>query len=86
MTFEEIMQPYLEKYSINEMKFHFDDSLNSYISNESLYHKDEEVQMIIKMIDNVGTVLIGISPDGERFIEYDYLGQIVKTNIGWVNV
>ena len=86
-NFINAMKPFFDKLDINELSFHYNEELNSFISDQTFVYEDEPIEfmMVVKIFKNIGTVVIGQS-DGINFIEYKTIGQIEFVNEKWENM
>lgn len=85
MTLNEVMKPFFDELNIDPIEFNYNN--NEYISKESfsLDENEEDFYMVIKLYNNIGTVIIG-QTDGIRFFKDRTLGQIVYNGSGWENI
>lgn len=87
-NFKEVITQFFEELNIDPMEFTYNEKTKKFISNESFSYSDDDPEsyfMVIKMINNIGNVMIGTS-DGIKFSERELLGQIMYDNNTWIKL
>ena len=87
-NFNEVMKTYFNQLGLDPIEFTFNDKTNKYITVESFQYDENDLEayyIVVKMINNVGNVMLGTS-DGLKFHEHELLGQIMNHNGTWINL
>lgn len=87
-NFNEVMTTFFNQLGIDPIEFNYNEKTKKYITTESFTNEDDDPEayyMVVKMNENIGTVVIGTS-DGIKFSETEMLGQIRNDNGVWVTL
>ena len=84
---KEVLKPFFDKLEVNNLDFNFDEETSSFVSTDTFGYGDYELEhyMVIKVINNAGTIFVGTS-DGIEFFPTDALGQIGFDGSKWFRV
>jgi len=84
---KEALKPFFDKLEVNNLDFNFDEETSSFVSTDTFGYEDYELEhyMVIKVINNAGTIFVGTS-DGIEFFPTDTLGQIGFDGSKWFRV
>ena len=84
----EAMKPFFDQLGIDPIDFNYVENKKRFISTEAFYNNDSDPEayyVVVKLIGNSGTVVIGTS-DGIKFVETETLGQIYFDGSHWVTL
>lgn len=84
----EAMKPYFDELGIDPIEFNYIVDKNRFISKKSFQNENDDPEayyIVIKINDNIGTVVTGVS-DGIKFDEVDVLGQIGFDGQNWIKL
>lgn len=87
-NFNDVMKLYFDQLEIDPIEFIYNEKTNKYITSKSFQNNEDDPEayyLVVRMINNVGNVLIGTS-DGINFTEIEMLGQIMIQDDRWINL
>ena len=77
------MKPIFDRLDLDPVEFKYYEQSSKFISNPFHYTEDEQYNIVIEVVNNIGTIFLGTS-DGVKFTEIELLGRIKFDGNNWV--